>query len=142
ARGSRSFHTPAARERRMNDLPCADGNRADQDAEMPPDPLLASHRSAPSRLITRRELLIGIGGLLAATKAGKWLWTDSERFRRTQVLIARADSYNADLVDIIRRGLSELRFGRELVRGKAVLLKPNLVEPTVDAPHVNTHPAL
>jgi uncharacterized protein (DUF362 family) len=129
-------------ERPVNDLPRADRKCADREAELPPDLKLASHRGAPPRLITRRELLIGIGGLLAATKAGKWLWTDSERFRRAQVLIARADSYNADLVDIIRRGLSELRFGRELVRGKTVLLKPNLVEPTIDAPHVNTHPAL
>src|SRR5262249_9795643 len=76
ARGSGSFHdSPAAMERPMNNLPCAAGNCADREAELPPDPNLASPTGTPPRLITRRELLIGVGGLLAAAKAGKWLWT-------------------------------------------------------------------
>jgi uncharacterized protein (DUF362 family) len=29
-----------------------------------------------------------------------------------------------------------------LIRGKAILLKPNLVEPCADAPQINTHPAV
>jgi uncharacterized protein (DUF362 family) len=103
----------------------------------------SDHKSqAPPRRLTRRDLLVGIGGLFAAASAGKWLWTDFEHFRRTQVLVARAESYQADLINVIRRGLEELGFGRGGVRGKSVLLKPNLVEPTVAAPHVNTHPAL
>jgi uncharacterized protein (DUF362 family) len=36
--------------------------------------------------------------------------------------------------------LAELGWGRDRVRGKTVLLKPNLVEPAAEAPHVNTHP--
>ncbi len=94
------------------------------------------------RLLTRRELLVGIGGLFVATGAGRWLWTESERFQRARVLVAKAESYRVDLVDIVRRGLAELDVGKEMIRGKLVLLKPNLVEPTVEAPHVNTHPAL
>jgi uncharacterized protein (DUF362 family) len=96
---------------------------------------------SPPRTLTRRDLLVGIGGLFAAASAGKWVWTDFEHFRREQVFVGRAESYQADLVGVISRGLEELGVGRGIVRGKSVLLKPNLVEPTVAAPHVNTHPA-
>jgi uncharacterized protein (DUF362 family) len=56
--------------------------------------------------------------------------------------VARAESYQSDLIDIVRRGLEELGIDRRAIQGKSVLLKPNLVEPTLTAPHVNTHPAL
>ena len=44
---------------------------------------------------------------------------------------------------IIREGLGRAgdRAGAGPV-GKSVLLKPNLVEPSKSAPHINTHPAL
>jgi uncharacterized protein (DUF362 family) len=58
------------------------------------------------------------------------------------VFIAKAASYDDDLPQIIRRGLAELGLGRAWARGKSVLLKPNLVEPIRDAPHINTHPAV
>jgi uncharacterized protein (DUF362 family) len=61
---------------------------------------------------------------------------------RADVFIARASSYGEDLAAMIRRGLAELGVGRRWARGKSVLLKPNLVEPTRVAPHVNTHPAV
>src|SRR5579872_6242314 len=99
-------------------------------------------RRPPPRLLTRRELLVGVGGLFAATSAGRWLWSDSEHFRSAQVVVTRAENYQADLVDLLRRGLTELGFENRIFCGKSVLLKPNLVEPTVTAPHVNTHPAL
>jgi uncharacterized protein (DUF362 family) len=66
----------------------------------------------------------------------------AERGLRADVLIAKAASYTDDLSQIIRRGLAELGLGRAWVRGKSVLLKPNLVEPTREAPHINTHPAV
>jgi uncharacterized protein (DUF362 family) len=121
-------------------------DRTDTDRARP-ELSAGSHNSSPlpassPRLITRREILVGVGGLFAATSAGRWVWTESERFQTAQVLIGRVESYSADLVDIIRRGLLELGVGKQLIHGKSVLLKPNLVEPTVEAPHVNTHPAL
>jgi uncharacterized protein (DUF362 family) len=96
----------------------------------------------PVRKITRREVLVGLGGLFAATGAAKWTWNNFEHFRRADVLVARAETYAVDLVDILRRGLDEIGVGKDAIQGKSVLLKPNLVEPTVAAPHVNTHPAL
>lgn len=92
--------------------------------------------------LTRRELLVGGSALFAAAAGGKWIWDDAERFRRAQVFIAHTETYGPHLVDVLRRGLEELGLGKKVIRGKSVLLKPNLVEPTVDAPHVNTHPTL
>ena len=40
----------------------------------------------------------------------------------------------------IAAGLLELGLGRAWARGKTVLLKPNLVEPSREAPEINTHP--
>ncbi len=62
--------------------------------------------------------------------------------QRAATFISRACTYDAALEPLIRDGLTQLGWGRELVRNKSVLLKPNLVEPTVEAPHVNTHPAV
>src|SRR5215471_2609924 len=84
----------------------------------------------PRRAISRRELIVGAGGLFAAAATGSWLWNAMEHFQRAQVFIAAADSYDADLVGILRGGLAELGLGRETIRGKSILLKPNLVEPS------------
>ncbi|HLJ09750.1 MAG TPA: DUF362 domain-containing protein [Planctomycetaceae bacterium] len=92
--------------------------------------------------LTRRDLLVGAGSLFGVAGAGKWFWDDAEHFRRASVFVARVETYGPELVDILHRGLTELGLGRSALRGKSVLLKPNLVEPAVDAPHVNTHPAL
>jgi uncharacterized protein (DUF362 family) len=78
---------------------------------------------------------------VAGGLAAKIIRDDQEAFYRAQVFIARADGYDDRLAEIIRNGLSELGFSRGRVRGKSVLLKPNLVEPTHESPHVNTHPA-
>ncbi len=91
---------------------------------------------------TRRNWLVGAGTLAAAGSLTPWILQRVERFQRAATVIARATSYDAGLVDIIRRGLNELGMGRSEVRDRSILLKPNLVEPTREAPHVNTHPAL
>lgn len=90
--------------------------------------------------LTRRQLLVGAGALFAAAGAGRLIWDRAEGFRRAQVFVARAESYGPHLVDLIARGLKEVGIDRSAIRGKSVLLKPNLVEPTVVAPHLNTHP--
>jgi uncharacterized protein (DUF362 family) len=75
---------------------------------------------------------------LGANLARDW----QEGFRRSAVMIAGASSYGADLEAIIRSGLRELKIGPDVVGGKSILLKPNLVEPCAEAPQVNTHPAV
>ncbi|MBI4642324.1 MAG: DUF362 domain-containing protein [Deltaproteobacteria bacterium] len=44
-----------------------------------------------------------------------------------------------DLVSLILSGLKELGVGPQEIRGKSILLKPNLVETRPGAEHINTH---
>ncbi len=91
---------------------------------------------------SRRGFLAATGAVLGVGSGLKLLRDRDEAACRAAVFIARAASYEDDLPRIIRRGLTELGLGRAWARGKSVLLKPNLVEPTCEAPHVNTHPAV
>ena len=88
--------------------------------------------------IGRRALMMG-AGLVAATAGGKWLWDYNERFQSAAVAVVKAQAYDARLEAILREGLSELGIDARWAKGKSILLKPNLVEPRKNAPHVNTH---
>jgi len=93
---------------------------------------------------TRREA-IGAGGavLFAGTAlAGLHQWSKYERGLRAEVAILRARDYAADLAGIILEGLREIGLSRAEVKGKRVLLKPNLVETAPGRGHINTHPAV
>lgn len=97
-----------------------------------------------SRLTTRRELL-GAGGALLASgglAAAMWRWSRHERGQRADVFIGKADRYQANLAEIISDGLRSLDITRKHVRGKRILLKPNLVETATGEPHINTNPAV
>ncbi len=106
------------------------------------EPTCSSDAGAPETNVKRRRFLVGAGAVAAAGLGLKSFRTFDESARRAEVFIAKADSYDANLEEPIRAGLSALGFGPSRVAGKSVLLKPNLVEPTREAPHVNTHPAL
>ncbi|MCI0360554.1 MAG: DUF362 domain-containing protein [Planctomycetaceae bacterium] len=88
----------------------------------------------------RRAWLIG-GGLTAAALVGTGMVR--QWFRdKASVFIAKNQRYDASLVATIKGGLTSCGFVPESVRGKRVLLKPNMVEPTRDCPHMTTHPAV
>lgn len=80
--------------------------------------------------------------------AGSPIWKYFQRFQekrkfgKQEVCILRAESYEINLTQVIRRGLEQLAIKTDEVRGKKVLLKPNLVEPHAEASHINTHPAV
>ncbi len=94
--------------------------------------------------ISRREMI----GLGAAVVLGGGIatvlprFTRNERGRREAVLIAKAPSYDAPLWTTVSDGLAELGITREHVRGKRILLKPNLVETARGLSHINTNPAV
>jgi len=93
---------------------------------------------------TRRQV-IGVGGVLLV--GGGFAWTArrsalNERGLRAGVFIGKAPTYDADLVSVIRAGFDSLGITRNEVRGKRILLKPNLVETAESAPHINTNPAM
>ncbi len=95
-----------------------------------------------SKMITRRGVLCGAEALAAAGLWGRIIYDSDEWSQRSAVYIARAESYDVDIERKVREGLVELGIGSAWVSGKSVLLKPNLVEPSRESPHVNTHPAL
>lgn len=94
----------------------------------------------PEYQIRRRELLLGAGGLatagLTARLGNRW----DEYRQRAEVFIGKVACYDEEVERVIREGLRQLGVGADTVRGKSVLLKPNLVEPSRDSPHINTHP--
>jgi uncharacterized protein (DUF362 family) len=89
---------------------------------------------------SRRSWLVG-GGATAAALVGAGLvrhWLAE----RAGVFVAKDQRYDASLVPTIRDGLVACGLAPETLRGRRVLLKPNLIEPTRDVPHMTTHPAM
>jgi len=99
----------------------------------------SSHSGAKSGL-NRRELIAGTvaaaGGLL-----GYQLVTDFAR-GTSPVFIARGQRYDGDLVTTIRDGLLATGVDVAWLRGRRVLLKPNMVEPHRSRPQMTTNPAV
>ncbi len=90
----------------------------------------------------RRAFLSGAGAVAAAGLGFKtWRGLD-ERGQRAEVFIGRASTYDADLGRLIGDGLKAVGLSPLWASGKSVLLKPNLVEPSREAPQINTHPAV
>lgn len=97
-----------------------------------------------SHQLSRREML-GVGGALllgGGIAAGLRLVEGGEGGHRADVFIGKAPNYDADLVTVIRNGMTSLGIQRHHVRGKRILLKPNLVETASGHAHINTHPAV
>jgi len=108
-------------------------------------PIIEPHSAnAKAPGLTRREAIcVGGAALLGGgVFAGLHRWSRNEKGLRASVFLGRADSYASDLADLIGRGLRELHITRDEVRGKRILLKPNLVETAVGEAHINTHPSV
>lgn len=92
------------------------------------------------RQIDRRSLLFAAGATVAALTA----WPLARRLTRqtASVFVARDQRYDGPLERTIRDGLAATGVDLPGLRGKKVLLKPNLVEPTSCCPQMTTHPAV
>ncbi len=90
--------------------------------------------------VSRRTLFVG-GGLAAA---GIVLATQIRSLLkgRASVFVAKNQRYDGPLVQTIRDGLIACGLDPREIKGKRILLKPNMVEPSRDAPHMTTHPAM
>jgi uncharacterized protein (DUF362 family) len=91
--------------------------------------------------LTRRDVLrAAVAGLVIGTG----LLVVPKRYLRlpqqAQTFVARVDHYQLDIAGTLLRGMMELGVNREEIRGKRILLKPNLVETASESPHINTHP--
>jgi uncharacterized protein (DUF362 family) len=60
--------------------------------------------------------------------------------QQAQTFVAKADDYEMEIAEVIMRGFRELGITPEELKGKRILLKPNLVETAAGAPQINTHP--
>jgi len=102
----------------------------------------AEKKPGKRRRITRRNLLIGANVVAGTALGASWWYRYNERFQRAAVAIVKADSYELPLKDLLASGLTELGVDRKWIRGKSVMLKPNLVDSDAAAIHCNTHPAV
>lgn len=98
--------------------------------------------NVPNQLpnVSRRTLLVG-GGLAAAGI----VLTQQVRLMlrgRGSCFIAKNQKYDGPLERTIRDGLVACGLDPLQIKDKRVLLKPNMVEPSRDCPHMTTHPAM
>ncbi len=90
---------------------------------------------------TRRELLRTIiaGGLIAGTGLSFAEWVNRPTLH-AKTYVGQASTYDADIRSVIISGFRELGITASEIKGKRILLKPNLVETHLGTTHINTHP--
>ena len=90
---------------------------------------------------TRRELLRTViaGGLLAGSGLSFAEWMNRPQLH-AQTFIGQAGTYTADIRSVIISGFRELGITPSEIKGKRILLKPNLVETHQGSSHINTLP--
>ena len=84
-----------------------------------------------------RALLAGAGLTAAGYYLGKRSFLPAWQ---EPVFIAQSKSYQTDLARRFLLGFKELGVKPDEIKGKRILLKPNLVETIPGASHINTHP--
>jgi uncharacterized protein (DUF362 family) len=90
---------------------------------------------------TRRQFLYSVAGASALLASGLGIFKRLKvRNIKAEVFIAKDLDYSSDISGTIKEGLRELGILPEEIRGKRILLKPNLVETHLGALHINTHP--
>lgn len=90
--------------------------------------------------MTRRQFLWGSLAGTWTVALGLPLYFSHEKGLRSDTFIARVKNYETDISLIVRSGFQELGVSPAEIKGKKILLKPNLVEPHSGKPHINTHP--
>jgi uncharacterized protein (DUF362 family) len=99
-----------------------------------------STKSLQQATMTRRDFFKVIAGGGVAVAGGLTLHHYLFKEPETETFIASINGYDDDIYDSLIRGLGELRLSSSEIKGKRVLIKPNLVEPHRGFSHVNTHP--
>ena len=89
---------------------------------------------------TRRDFLCGMirGGIALA--GPPWFSGCEKRFPFVGTFVTKLRDYRADISSAILSGFRELKVDPAEIKGKRILLKPNLIEPHMGAGQINTHP--
>ena len=91
----------------------------------------------------RRDFLKTVGVAWLGMACGSGLLSGcGPKPPKAETFIGKAPSYSSDLVSLIRAGFRELKINEAEIKGKRILLKPNLVEPHRGIAHIVTHPAV
>ena len=91
----------------------------------------------------RRDFLKTLGVAWLGMASGSSLLSGcAPKPQRAETFIAKAPNYSIDIAALIRAGFHELQVNEGEIKGKRILLKPNLIEPPGGAIHVVTHPAV
>ena len=106
----------------------------------------AEKKSPAERQITRRAVITGaLSGAAIGVSAlllRNYYQNKGEKEEIAETFIAKASSYDVDIVSLIEAGMRELGVTPDEISGKRILLKPNLVETMAGSVHICTHPEI
>lgn len=104
----------------------------------------AKPSAAGDDFAANRRQWLAMAGLTAAglVGAGAYRVYRSKGARQANVFVARNQTYAGDLTRTISDGFAATGLESKNLKGKTVLLKPNMVEPRKDSPHMTTEPRL
>jgi uncharacterized protein (DUF362 family) len=89
---------------------------------------------------SRRDFLKALAGGVVLASAYPLVQRLARPHLYADIFIGKVAGYELEIADVIVRGLRELDVTPAEIKGKRILLKPNLVETSSGAIHINTHP--
>lgn len=90
--------------------------------------------------MSRRHFLKGTLAGGVALASGACLAGCHKSERNIPTFIGRIEGYDKEIASVILAGMHELGISHQEIRGKRILLKPNIVEPSKGNIHITTHP--
>src|SRR5687768_15874209 len=89
---------------------------------------------------TRRDFMKAFAGGVLLASAYPLVQRLARPHLYADTFIGKVAGYKLEIGDVIVRGLRELGVTPMEIKSKRILLKPNLVETSSGAIHINTHP--
>ncbi len=101
--------------------------------------MIKKQEKVPMPDLTRRQfvgtILGGLAGLYGVSLSGC-----ARQIPDAETFIGKIKDYQSDIASVIVAGLSELKIRSDQIKGKSILLKPNLIESSAGQIHITTDP--